>query len=148
MDIKDALKDIIKHTHGLGFLDMVKLIGSSEETKIESMDNDKSVIMYGTMYQPIEELNSTIGLSRLNVLRGYLDYAKFADDTSTITVVKQEKDGNNVPVEIKFEGAGNKANYRFMSEAMVNEQIKVPPFKGAVWHAVVNPTKAALSDLS
>lgn len=148
MDIRDTLKDIIKHTHGLGFLDMVKFIGTDTDAKIESMDHDKSVIMYGQMYQPVSDLNSTIGLSRLNVLRGYLDYQKFSEGTASVAVIKQAKDGIDVPVEIKFEGNGNKSNYRFMSEAMVSEQIKVPPFRGATWHAVVSPTKSALSDLS
>ena len=148
MNICDSLKDIIRHTHGLGFIDMVKLLGTSADTKIEAMDVDKSVIMYGQLYQPISELDSTIGLSRLNVLKGYLDYQKFTEGTASVNVVKQAKDGVDVPIELKFEGSGNKSNYRFMAEAMVNEQIKVPPFKGAKWNAVVKPTKAALNDLS
>ena len=28
----DILKDIVKHTHGLGFLDLVKITGDDKET--------------------------------------------------------------------------------------------------------------------
>ena len=36
----DILKDIVKHTHGLGFLDLVKISGSTDETAIDSMAED------------------------------------------------------------------------------------------------------------
>ena len=146
MDICDPLKDIIKHTHGLGFIDMLKLIGTDTDAKIEAMDVDKSVIMYGTMYQPITGLNSTVGLSQLGVLRGFLDYSK-SYDKSTVSVISQARSGVDTLTGIEFNANGNKSTYRFMAENVVNEQIKVPPFKGAVWHAVVKPTKPALSDL-
>ena len=31
----DILKDIVKHTHGLGFLDLVKITGDDKETSID-----------------------------------------------------------------------------------------------------------------
>jgi len=31
----DILKDIVKHTHGLGFLDLVKITGTSDATAID-----------------------------------------------------------------------------------------------------------------
>jgi hypothetical protein len=149
MNICDPLRDILKHTNGLGFIEMVKLIGTTKDAKIEAMDNDKSVIMYGQMYQPIEGIDSTVGMSRLNVLKGCIDYQNFGSDKAKVSVVKQTRESVDVPVEIKFDsGNGTKANYRFMAEAMVNEQIKVPPFKGAKWNAVVEPTKAAIADLA
>ena len=40
----DILKDIVKHTHGLGFLDLVKITGDSNETGIDSMAEDLSLI--------------------------------------------------------------------------------------------------------
>jgi len=35
-----------------------------------------------------------------------------------------------------------------MSETMVNEQIKVPPFKGATWNLTVTPEKKKIAELS
>ena len=34
-----------------------------------------------------------------------------------------------------------------MSEQMANEQIRVPPFKGATWEVVVEPTKGKIDEL-
>ena len=46
--MKDILQDIVKHTHGLGFLDLVKITGADDSTTIDSMAEDRSVILQGT----------------------------------------------------------------------------------------------------
>ena len=48
----DILKDIVKHTHGLGFLDLVKITGTSDATAIDSMAEDRSVILQGSFHKP------------------------------------------------------------------------------------------------
>ena len=50
--MKDILQDIVKHTHGLGFLDLVKITGSESETAIDSMAEDRSVILQGNFNKP------------------------------------------------------------------------------------------------
>lgn len=145
MALLDALKDIVKHTHSLGFIEMVKVIGSTSDLKIETMDADKSVIIYGSMYQPEAGIESTIGLSRLAILKGYIGL----HDGSTVSIVTDTRNGTVVPTEILFDdGAGSLANYRFVSETMINEQIKVPTFKGASWDVVFAPSKVAITKLS
>jgi hypothetical protein len=145
MTILDSFKDIVKHTAGLGFIEMVKVIGSDKEAKIEAIDADKTVVIFGDMYQPITDINTTIGLSRLAVLKGNMEI----HSESTIEVVKETKGNVDTPVEIKFDNkAGLVANYRFMSETMINEQIKVPPFRGATWNLTITPTKKAINTLS
>jgi hypothetical protein len=141
----DALKDIVKHTHSLGFIEMVKVIGTATDLKIETKDTDNSVIIYGQMYQPVTGLDSTIGLSRLAILKGYIGM----HDGSTVSIVTDTRNNVATPTEILFDnGAGSLANYRFMSESMINEQVKVPPFKGATWDIVLSPTKAAITRLN
>jgi hypothetical protein len=148
MSLRDSLKDIIKYTHGLGFINMVKLIGDNTTTKVEAIDDDKTVVLYGTLYQPIAELEATIGLSRIAVLKGYLEYAPFECDKSKLAIITQERAGVEVPVELSFDsGAKHVANYRFMSEDMANEQIKVPPFRGVKWNVSITPSKATIRDL-
>ena len=40
----DILKDIVKHTHGLGFLDLVKITGDDKETtRVFSQARDRNV---------------------------------------------------------------------------------------------------------
>lgn len=145
----DALKDIIKHTNSLGWIDMVKIVGTTADAKIEAIDADKTVVIFGSMYQPITGIDTTVGLSRISILKGYIDFPLFNNDNAKIEVVKELRGSINMPTEIKFDSkAGHTSNYRFMSETMVNEQIKVPPFKGATWNVTVSPEKKKVSELS
>lgn len=145
MSILDSMKDIVKHTSSLGFIDMVKIVGSATEAKIEAIDADKTVVIFGDMYQPITDIDSTVGLSRLTVLKGYMDL----HSNSTVDVVKELRGPVEMPVEVKFDNeSGSVASYRFMSEAMINEQIKVPPFKGATWNVTIIPEKKNIAELS
>ena len=141
----DALKDIVKHTHSLGFIEMVKLIGTPTDLKMETMDADKSVIIYGSMYQPEVGIESTIGLSRLALLKGSIDL----NESSTVSIVTETRLGEVVPTEILFlEPDGSTANYRFVSEAMISEQVKVPTFKGAVWDVVFAPSAVSIANFA
>ena len=45
--MKDILQDVVAHTHQLGFLSLVK-VTNEEKTKIESMAEDRSVILSAT----------------------------------------------------------------------------------------------------
>jgi len=149
MNILDSLKDIVKHTNSLGFIDMVKIVGTTQNAKIEAIDGDKTVVVYGDMYQPIMGIDTTVGLSRIAILKGYIDFPLFSGDKSTTTVVTENRGNVTLPTEIKFNsGSGHTANYRFMSEMMVNEQIKVPPFKGATWNITVEPEKKKIAELA
>lgn len=141
----DTLKDIVKHTHSLGFIEMVKVIGTDVDAKLEAIDADKTVVVYGQLYQPIKDIETTVGLSRLAQLKGFIDL----HSKSSISVVHEMRNGSSIPTEILFDaGGGDTASYRFMSEAMANEQIKVPPFKGATWNVTVKPEKAKIDRLS
>jgi hypothetical protein len=141
----DSFKDIVKHTHSLGFIDMVKLIGSEETAKIEAIDADKTVVVYGELLQPIKDIESVVGISRMAQLKGFMDL----HSASKVSVITEDRGGVNVPTELKFDnGDGDVAVYRFMSESMANEQIKVPPFKGATWNVSIKPEKAKVDRLN
>lgn len=145
----DSFKDIIKHTNSLGFIDMVKIVGTTADAKIEAIDADKTVVIFGSMYQPIDGIDTTVGLSRIPVLKGFMDFAPFATDSAKIEVVKETRGTATLPTEVKFDSCdGTVAGYRFMSETMVNEQIKVPPFKGATWNVTITPEKKKIAELS
>lgn len=146
--IFDSFSDIIKHTSGLGLVENLKLIGTDDGAKIEAMDDNRTVIIQGELKEAIPNLNSTVGLSRTSVLNGYLNFSPFAAKTAKISIVTQSKNGAEVPSEISFDsGAGHTANYRFMSAEVANEQIKVPPFRGAAFAVEIEPTKSSITDL-
>ena len=141
----DTLKDIVKHTNSLGFIEMVKVIGSTTDLKIETKDADNTVIIYGSMYQPEAGVESTIGLSRLAVLKGYIGL----HEESAVSIVTETRGGAVVPTELLFDdGAGTTASYRFISEAMISDQIKVPAFKGATWDVSFVPSKVNIAKLN
>jgi hypothetical protein len=149
MTLLDALKDIIKHTSSLGFIEMCKVVGTTTDAKIEAIDADKTVVIFGSMYQPITGIDTTVGLSRLAVLKGYIDFPLFSDPKANVSVITETRGGVTVPTEIKFDsGSENISVYRFMSEAMVNDQIKVPPFKGATWNITITPEQRRIKELS
>jgi hypothetical protein len=148
--IKDILKDVLKHTHGLGIFEMVKITGDLEQTEIQTVDPEKTVIFKGKTVNPVPDfVDATLGLSRMGVLQGYLNYPGFDNEDATVEVVKQERNGEEVPTEVAFKSTdGNDANYRFMLADVVNQQMKDITFKGAEFNVNIVPTAKNLKDLN
>ena len=149
MAIKDVFKDVLKHTHGLGIFEMVKITGTLDKTEIETVDAEKTVIFKGETHTAVSDfVDSTVGLSRMGVLQGYLQYPGFDDDGATIKVVNQERNGVDTPVEVEFTSTdGNDAHYRFMLADVINQQLKAIKFKGAEFDVNIVPTQKNLKDL-
>jgi len=94
-------------------------------------------------------LDGVVGLSRMAVLQGYLKYPQFCDGNATIEIKTTQRDGSEVPTEINFSTtSGHESSYRFMHKDVVEEQVKVPNFKGAEWDVVIAGTDELLKDLS
>ena len=139
----DILKDIVKHTHGLGFLDLVKITGTESETAIDSMAEDRSVILQGSFHKPQLEMAGTFGMPQLNKLDIHLKCPEYKDKAN-ITVIKGNRNGAETPVSIHFENEKGdfKNDYRFMNADIINEKLKTVKFKGASWDVEVAPTIA------
>ena len=142
------LTDMLAQTHGLGFIEMMKIESSATETKIAAMDDAKTCVIFGTLKEPMQSLNGTVGLSRMAVLQGYLKFPPFNSDTSTVEIKTTLRDGEDVPTEIHFAStSGHESSYRFMHKDVIEEQIKVPPFNGATWDVVITNTDGLMKDL-
>ena len=148
--IKDVLKDVVRHTHDLGIFEMVKVKGTTAETTVETVDADKTVIFKGTTTNPVPDFaDSTVGLSRMNVLKGYLQYPGFDGEGSTVQVLTQQRNGEDVPVEVEFKTTdGTDAHYRFMLADVINQQLKDIKFKGAAFDVEIAPSKKMMQDLA
>ena len=148
--IKDVLKDVLKHTRSLGIFEMVKISGTGSSTEVETVDADKTVIFKGSMVNPVADfVDSTVGLSRMNVLDGYLKYPGFDSDVATVQVIKQSRNGVDVPTEVAFvDENGTDAHYRFMLADVVNAQLKEIKFKGADFDLSIVPSQKNLKDLA
>ena len=141
----DILKDIVKHTHGLGFLDLVKISGSTEATAIDSMAEDRSVILQGSFHKPQTEMSGTFGMPQLGKLDIHLKCPEYKDKAN-ITVLSGERAGATVPTGIHFENEKGdfKNDYRFMNAEIINEKLKTVKSKGVKWDVEIEPTVASV----
>lgn len=147
--LQDNLRDILKHTHELGFIKIAKVYGENGETKVESITENNAVILYGKLTNPIAELNdNTVGFSRMSILKGYTNFQPFMDKGSAIKIVTQSRSNDVVPAEISFKSStGHHAHYRFMFKDAVDTVMKMPAFRGAQWDITYSPTQQNLTDL-
>ena len=67
--MQDLLKDIVGHTHNLGFLNIVKITGDEKKTAIDSMADDRSVIMQAETAGPYPDMIGIFGMPQLNKLK-------------------------------------------------------------------------------
>ena len=148
--IKDTMKDILRHTHDLGVFEMVKIKGTAESTEVETVDADKTVIFKGELNNPVVDfVDATVGLSRMGVLKGYLQYPDFENENATVRVVTQDRNGESVPTEVEFISEnGTDAHYRFMLADVINQQLKDIKFKGAEFDVDIEPSQKMMKDLT
>ena len=141
----DILRDIVKHTHGLGFLDLVKIAGTGDETTIDSMAEDRSVILQGSFHKPQSEMVGTFGMPQLNKLDIHLKCPEYKDKAK-ISVLTGERNGASVPTGIHFENEKGdfKNDYRFMNAEIINEKLKTVKFKGVKWDVEIEPSVASV----
>ena len=144
-NMKDILQDVVAHTHALGFLSLVK-VTNDDNTTIESMAEDRSVILSGTTHSPVAEFTGTFGMPNLDKLALHLKNPEYQKDAK-INVVQAERNGENVPTHIHFENtAGDFENdYRFMNKAIIEEKLKTVKFKGANWNVTFAPAIASIT---
>ena len=143
--MKDILQDIVAHTNKLGFLNIVKVTGDSKETLIDSMADDRTVIMYAKTTNPHPDMIGVFGMPQLEKLRYLLDGKEYQDNAK-IEVVTANRNGETIPVGLHFENKDGdfKNDYRFMNQEIINEKLKTVKFRGANWHVEVEPTVAGI----
>ena len=143
--MQDLLKDIVSHTHNLGFLNIVKITGDDKKTTIDSMADDRSVIMQAETINPYPDMVGVFGMPQLNKLKYLLDCPEYKEKAG-IEVVKADRNGDEIPVGLHFENeAGDfKNDYRFMNTDIINEKLKTMKFKGVKWDVTVSPTVQAI----
>ena len=143
--MKDILQDVVAHTHALGFLSLVK-VSNDEGTSIDSMAEDRSVILTGTTATPVAEFKGTFGMPNLDKLALHLKNPEYKDNAK-IDVVEAERNGETIPTHIHFENAAGdfENDYRFMNKAIIEEKLKTVKFKGATWEVSVQPSMASIA---
>jgi hypothetical protein len=145
--MKDILLDIVSHTHSLGILPLVK-ITSDTDTIIESMAEDRSVILSAKAKKKVPEFNGVFGMPNLDKLALHLKNPEYKEN-ATIQVVEAERNGVTIPVSLHFENAAKdfRNDYRFMNAEIINERLKSVKFKGANWDIEFEPLVASIMRL-
>ena len=143
--MKDILQDIVAHTHSLGFLALVK-VSNDEATAIDSMAEDRSVILSAATHAPVAEFTGTFGMPNLDKLALHLKNPEYQKDAK-IDVVQAERNGETIPTHIHFENAAGdfENDYRFMNKAIIEEKLKTVKFKGASWAVTFQPSMASIA---
>ena len=146
--MKDNLLDLIGYTHGLGIIDLVKIVGTAEESQIHAIAEDKSVIVSGVTKTPVADFIGTFGMPNLGKLKTILSFDVY-DDSADVSMTTSNKDGVDVPSAIHFAtSAGDFINdYRLMSQAIIEEKVRNVTFKGAQWDVEFEPTIAGIMRL-
>jgi hypothetical protein len=140
--MQDYLKDIVSHTLGLGNIDTIKITGDQNETNINSISEDRSVILEAQFKTVHPDFIGTFGMPNLGKLKTILGIDEYREGAK-ITVNKQaDSDGNILPSGLHFENAAGdfKNDYRYMSAGVINDKMKTVKFRGANWGVSFSPT--------
>jgi hypothetical protein len=137
--MKDNLQDLIKYVHGLGVIELIKVVGTDKQTVVSALADDKTVVVEGTFKNPLADFIGTFGMPQLPKLKNILSLDDIYDEKASI-VVERHKDGT--PIKITFDSAVTRFhdNYRFMAKSIVEEKVKDVKFKGATWNVEFSPT--------
>ena len=143
--MKDILQDVVAHTHALGFLSLVKVTSENDTTTIESMAEDRSVILSSETHTSVPEFTGTFGMPNLDKLALHLKNPEYQKDAK-IAVVEAERNGETIPTHIHFENTGGdfENDYRFMNKQIIEEKLKSVKFKGAAWNVTFQPSMASI----
>jgi hypothetical protein len=146
--MRDHLLDIVKNTYGLGNIDLVKITGTAEETSIEALAEDRSVIVQAKLNGPVAEFVGTFGMPNLGKLNTILGIPEYKENAK-ISLSKQDRNGESVPVGLHFENAAGdfKNDYRFMSQEIVSDKLKSVKMKQVNWNVEFEPTVASIQRL-
>ena len=143
--MKDILQDVVAHTHALGFLTLVK-VTSEGSTQIDSMAEDRSVILSAETHSAVAEFVGTFGMPNLDKLALHLKNPEYQKDAK-IDVVTAERNGEVIPTHIHFENASGdfENDYRFMNKQIIEEKLKSVKFKGVNWDITIQPNSASIA---
>ena len=138
--MRDYLLDLVQHTHDLGCIDLVKIVGDDKTTSISGLAEDLSVVVQAEFKNPVPEFMGTFGMPNLTKLKTLLNLQEYREDAK-LTITKR---ATGEPDGIAFENKNGdfKNSYRFMASEIVNDKLKTA--KGVNWHIEFEPSVASI----
>jgi hypothetical protein len=140
--MQDFLKDIVQHTQALGNIDLIKITGNQNETLINSLSDDRTVILEAKFKTAHPDFIGTFGMPNLPKLKTILGIDEYRENAKITVNTQTDSDGNTVPSGLHFENAAGdfKNDYRYMAEGVISDKLKSVKFRGAKWHVEFQPT--------
>jgi len=147
--MQDYLKDIVQHTNGLGNIDLIKITGTATETLINSVSEDRSVILEARFKTAHPDFVGTFGMPNLGKLKTILGIEEYREDARITINTQLNTAGETVPCGIHFENkVGDfKNDYRYMDANVINDKLKTVKFKGVPWGVDFVPTVTGIQRL-
>jgi len=149
--MKDILQDIIAHTSGLGFIDLIRVDGTDKETLLTAISQDKTVIVKAKLNNPVPEMIGTFGMPNLTKLKTILSFDEY-DQDAKITVTSKQNSNDPTQTDltaIHFETKNNDFvnDYRLMLKNVIEGQVKTVTFNSPTWDVDFTPTTLSISKL-
>lgn len=143
--MRDYLLDLVQHTHDIGCIDLIKIVGTDSSTQIVGVAENQSVVLEAEFKNPHADFIGTFGMPNLNKLKILLNLPEYREDAK----LTLNRNAGGEPDGVNFENATGdfRNHYRFMTQSVVNVKLKTPKFKGLPWHVQFEPTVAAIQRL-
>ena len=145
--MQDILKDIVSHTHNLGFISLIKVDNTGNETVIDAVGEEKRVMLKAKTHTKIDGFKGIFGMPNLSLLSLLLKNPEYEE--GKISVVEGDRNGVIVPTNLHFENqtSSYENDYRFMNQNQVEEFVRKSTFKGATWKVELEPSIEAITRL-
>jgi hypothetical protein len=140
--MQDYLKDIVQHTNGLGNIDLIKITGTEDATLINSVSEERSVILEARFKSAHPDFIGTFGMPNLGKLKTILGIEEYRENAKITINTQTSLTGESVACGIHFENAAGdfKNDYRYMDANVINDKLKTVKFKGVKWDVDFEPT--------
>jgi hypothetical protein len=148
--MKDYLLDIVQHTYGLGAISTIKITGTESDTTISAYDQvTKTVVLNAKFKNVISDFIGVFGMPNLDRLNTIINLPVYKENAKVSVSTQQDSEGNTVPSGINFvnDTGDFKNNYRFMSKAVIEDQLKNVKMKPVKWGVEITPTANGIQKL-
>ena len=143
--MRDYLIDLVAHTHKLGNIEVIKVVGTDDETTINAYAEDRSVILMGRFKQPLKEFKGTFGIPNLGILSTLLSIDAYADGAKITMAFKDD----GTPTELRFVSQNKdfKNNFRFLSEKLITTKVQTLEFREPPYELDIEPDMISVQKL-
>ena len=146
--MKDFLQDLVAHTYSLGVIPLIRITANKDETLIDGVAEDKTLVLNGQTKIPVTELDGVFGMPNLNKLDNILKCSEYKENAKLVAN-REDRNGEVIHTDFYFENeAGDFQNfYRLMKPEIINAKLKTTKFKGATYDIEFEPNVASIQRL-